>query len=82
MSQVESTKVENIKLRITDTVPIPFLNSYKVIIELHLTQNRINAAVAALRHRYWPHLRSVCSQLPACSPLEYRRRLLLSFALG
>ena len=82
MSQVESTKVDNIKVRITDIVPIAFLNSNKVTIEVHLAQNRITAAVAALRHRYWPHLHSVCSQPPACSPLEYRRHLLLSFALG
>ena len=82
VSQVESTKVDNIKVRITDIVPIAFLNSNKVTIEVHLAQNRITTAVAALRHRYWPHLHSVCSLLPACSPLEYRRHLLLSFALG
>ena len=72
MSQVESTKVDNIKVRITDKVQIPFLNSNKVI----------TAAVSALQHRYWLRLHSVCSLLPACSLLEYRRHLLLSFALG
>ena len=72
MSQVESTKVDNIKVRITDKVQIPFLNSNKVI----------TAAVSALQHRYWLRLHSVCSPLPACSLLEYRRHLLLSFALG
>ena len=74
MSQVESTKVDNIKVRITDIVPIPFLNSNKLIID--------RITVAELRPRDWPRLHSVCSQLLACSPLEYRRHLPLSFALG
>ena len=82
VSQVEYTKVDNIKVLMMHIVLILYLNSDKFTANARMMHSRI---IAVMCHRDWPHRHSDYSQRPACSLLgccRHLQLLLQNFVLG